>query len=41
MFGTDIFGPVALEAQAKELLEAYRNGEIVEDEDSLPSEDEK
>ena len=41
MFGTDIFVPVALEEQAKELLDAYRNGEIVEDEDALPSEDEE
>lgn len=41
MFGTDIFVPVALEEQAKELLDAYRNGEIVEDENDLPPEDEE
>ena len=40
MFGTDIFVPKELKATADELLEAYRNGEPVEDEDTLVSEDE-
>ncbi len=41
MFGSDIFVPTAMEEQAKALLEAYRDGEIVEDGDSLTSEDEE
>ena len=32
MFGADIFVPAALLEQATALLDAYRNGEIVEDE---------
>ncbi len=31
MFGTDVFVPKELLAEAQELLDAYRNGAIVED----------
>ena len=37
MFGTDIYVPKVVFEQAKEILEAYRNAEPVEDE--LPSEE--
>ena len=32
MFGTDVFVPKAIIGQAKEVLEAYRNAELVEEE---------
>ncbi|MBR2926094.1 MAG: DUF2007 domain-containing protein [Clostridia bacterium] len=35
MFGTDIFVPKELLEKAQELLEAYRNGEVVEDGEAL------
>jgi hypothetical protein len=31
MYGTDIFVPTEVLEQAQELLDAYRNGEVVED----------
>ena len=39
MYGTDIFVPKALFQKAVDLLDAYRNGEVV-DEDAEPTEDE-
>jgi len=33
VFGTDILVPAAILSEAQELLDAYRNGEIVEDEE--------
>ena len=33
MFGTDVFGPKTMLEQAAELLDAYRNGDVVEDAD--------
>ena len=38
--GTDIYVPEEMLAQAQELLEAYRNGEVVEDETVEPVDDE-
>lgn len=35
MFGCDIFVPSALLEQARELLDAYRNGEVCEDFDEV------
>ncbi len=40
MFGTDIYVPAETLASAQELLEAYRNGEIVEDDEVEPVDDE-
>jgi len=40
VFGTDILVPADLLTEAQELLEAYRNGEIVEDEEVTDAEDE-
>ena len=37
MFGTDIFVPTQFLELATELLDAYRNGEIVEDDADLPA----
>ena len=34
MFGTDVFVPADMLETALELLDAYRNGEVVEDEDA-------
>ena len=41
MFGTDIFVPKAVFERAQEVLEAYRNAELIEDENAvdLPEED--
>lgn len=36
MVGTDVFVPKARHAEAEELLDAYRNGEIVDDDFELP-----
>ena len=38
MFGSDIFVPTALLEQATALLDVFRNGEIVEDEDTASDE---
>ena len=35
MFGSDIFVPAELLEKAQELLDAYRNGEVVEDFDEI------
>ncbi len=35
MYGTDIFVPKEMEAAARELLDAFRNGEVVEEEDLI------
>lgn len=35
MFGTDIFVPKEMEEKAKELLDAFVNGEIVEDDEEI------
>ena len=40
MFATDIFVPTPLFEKASELLEVYRNGEIVEDFDEIEGEEE-
>ena len=40
MFATDIFVPTPLFEKASELLEVYRNGEIVEDFDEIEEEEE-
>ena len=40
MFGTDILVPAEALESAQELLEAYRNAEVVEDEDAPSGEDE-
>ena len=40
MYGCDIYVPAALLEKANELLDAYRNGEIVEDEEATNAEDE-
>lgn len=39
MFGTDIYVPTEVLPQAQELLEAYRNGEVVEDDTIEPVDD--
>ena len=39
-FGTDILVPADMLTAAQEILDAYRNGEIVEDEESVDTEDE-
>ena len=41
VMGTDIFVPEELLAQATELLDAYRNGEDVVDEDVAPVDEEE
>jgi hypothetical protein len=41
MFGTDIYVPKELLEQARELLDAYRNGEDVEDDSVEPVEEEE
>ena len=40
VFGSDVFVPKALEEKAKEVWDAYRNGEIVEDGDAEAPADE-
>ena len=40
VFGTDVLVPADLLTEAQELLDAYRNGEIVEDEEATNAEDE-
>lgn len=39
MVGTDVFVPKARLKEAVELLDAYRNGEIVEDEDVISADE--
>lgn len=41
MYGSDVFVPKAMEEKAKELLDAFVNGEIVEDEESYSVEDDE
>ena len=35
MYGSDIFGPAELLEKATELLDAYRNGEVLEETDEV------
>ena len=39
MVGTDVFVPKARLKEAEELLDAYRNGEIVEDDAVIPADE--
>lgn len=39
MYGSDIYVPTAVLPQAQELLDAYRNGEIIEEDETEPQDE--